>query len=375
MHRISRREALAGTAASWWIARPEAARAVQANSAVTVGIIGTGGRGRFDGRLFAQDKRARIVALCDLYSDQIDKAKTAIPGTDQARVYKDYRELLADPSIDAVLIATPVFLHPEHFEAAVKARKHIYIEKPAAADVAGVKRLLAAAEGADKSKHIVFGFQNRFSPEYHSGEEIVRTGKLGELVMMECHFIKGGVTGREIQHPPEERIRHWGGWRDMSGDIIVEQDCHGLDILNWFAKAHPVKAIGSGGRKRRAYGDNLDHLSVVYEYPGGLRGTLVATQLTPPRYRDVREQFFGTQGVLETHRQYYKWDRGEGPVIKVDSKREITIDAVESFLDKVLAGRPENTAFSACESTLTSLLGRMAMDAKREVTWDEMMRS
>ncbi len=375
MHRISRREALAGTTASWWIARPEAARAAQANSAVTVGIIGTGGRGRFDGRLFAQGKRARIVALCDLYSDQIDKAKTAIPGTDQARVYKDYRELLADPSIDAVLIATPVFLHPEHFEAAVKARKHIYIEKPAAADAAGVRRLLAAAERADKSKHIVFGFQNRFSPEYQSGEEIVRTGKLGELVMMECHFIKGGVTGREIQHPPEERLRHWSGWRDMSGDIIVEQDCHGLDILNWFAKAHPVKAIGSGGRKRRAYGDNLDHLSVVYEYPGGLRGTLVATQLTPPRYRDVREQFFGTQGVLETHRQYYKWDRGEGPVIKVDSKREITIDAVESFLNKVLAGRPENTAFSACESTLTSLLGRMAMDAKREVTWDEMMRS
>jgi len=375
MQRISRREALAGATGSVWIAHPETARAAQANSAVTIGIIGTGARGRFDGRLFSQDKRARIVALCDIDPDQINKAKTAIPGADQARVYKDYRDLLADPATDAVLIATPVFLHPEHFEAAVRARKHIYIEKPAAADVAGVRRVLAAAERADERKHIVFGFQNRFSPEYHTAEEIVRTGKLGELVMMECHFIRGGVTDRKIQHPPEERIRHWGGWRDMSGDIIVEQDCHGLDILNWFAKAHPLKAIGSGGRKRRAYGDNLDHLTVTYEYPNGLRGTLVATQLTPPRYRDVREQFFGTRGVLETHRQYYKWDRGDGPVIKVDSKREITIDAVESFLSKVLAGTPENTAFSACESTLTSILGRMAIDAKREVTWEEMMRS
>jgi hypothetical protein len=78
--------------------------------------------------------------------------------------------------------------------------------------------------------------------------------------------------------------------------------------------------------------------------------------------------------VLETHRNYYKWDRGEGEIVKVDSKREITIDAVEEFLAKILAGKPENTAPSGCESTFTSLLGRLAIDARREVTWDEMMR-
>ena len=102
---------------------------------------------------------------------------------------------------------------------------------------------------------------------------------------------------------------------------------------------------------------------------------LVATQIAVPRYRDVREQFFGTQGVLETHREYYKWDRGDGPVIQVKSKREITTDAVESFLTKVLAGKPGNDAFTACESTFTSLLGRLAIDKKREVTWEELMRS
>lgn len=374
MNVLSRREALSGAVTGIGMAS-RTVRAARANSAVSLGMIGTGGRGRFDGGLFAKDGRARIVALCDISSEAIDKTKTAIPGTDTARVYKDHRDLLADPSIDAVLIATPVFLHPEHFEAAVKARKHIYIEKPAGADVAGVKRLLAAAEQADKSKNIVFGFQNYYSPEYRAAEEILRTGKLGKLLMMECHFIKGGVTERKIQHPPEQRIRHWGAWRDMSGDFIVEQDCHGLDILNWFAKAHPLKAIGTGGRIRRAYGDNLDHLSVTYEYPGGLRGMLVATQITVPRYRDVREQFFGTQGVLETHRQYYRWDKGDGPIVQVDSKREITIDAVDSFLTNVLSGKPGNDAFRACESTLTSLLGRMAIDTKREVTWEELLRS
>ena len=373
MHKLSRRDALAGAAAGFWITRPEVARTAQANSAVRVGIIGTGGRGRFDGAIFAADRRARIVALCDLYGDQIDKAKTEIKGTDQARVYKDYRELLANPDVDAVLIATPVFLHPEHFAAAVDACKHIYIEKPAAPDVAGVRTILAAARRADPSRHIVFGFQNRFSPEYLAAEAIVRNGELGELLLMECHFIKGGAITRPLAHPPEERIRRWYSWRDMSGDFIVEQDCHGLDIFNWFAKAHPLKAIGSGGRKKRAYGDNLDHLAVAYEYPGGLRGTLVATQLAVPRYRDVREQFFGTAGVLETHREFYQWDRGVGSVTRVSSKREITIGAVESFLDHVVAGLPENTAFTACDSTLTAILGRMAIDQHREVTWEEML--
>ncbi len=374
---MTRRRALAGAAAGV-LARPAAVFGSQANSAVALGIIGTGGRGRFVGSLFARDSRIRVAALCDIFSDQIDRAKTEIPGSSGAAVYKDYRQLLAQPGIDAVLIATPVHLHPEHFEAAVQAGKHIFCEKPAAADVAGVKRLLAAARRADPSRHVVFGFQNRFSPEYRTAEKIVRSGQLGELLFMECHFIRSGAAFQPVQsrHPPEEQpIRHWGVYRKTSGDVIVEQDCHSLDVFNWFAAGHPKTAVGYGGRIKRAFGDNLDHLAVAYEYPGGLKGVLVATQLTRPRYRDVREQFFGARGVIETHRSYYKWDRGEGEIVKVDSKREITIDAVESFLESVLSKRPENTAASGCESTLTALLGRMAMDARREVSWEEMMRS
>ncbi len=142
-----------------------AAFGYQANSAVSVGIIGTGGRGSYVGTLMANDKTARIAAICDKYPDRIDSAKTKIPGADRAVVYRDYRELLADKNIDAVLIATPVFLHPEHFEAAVLAKKHIYCEKPAGADVAGCKRILKAWEMRDPSKRIQFGFQQRFSSQ------------------------------------------------------------------------------------------------------------------------------------------------------------------------------------------------------------------
>ncbi len=377
MKSITRRRALGAASGNLLLAGTAAAFGSQANSAVALGVIGTGGRGRFVATLFANDPRARIAALCDPFDDQIDRAKTQIPGANGVPVYKDHRDLLAQPGIDAVVIATPVFLHPEHFETTVQARKHIFIEKPAAADVAGVKRMLRASAQADPSRHMVFGFQNRFSPEYRAAERIVTSGQLGRLLFMECHFIRSGAAMRPVQsrHPPEHRrLRHWSVFRETSGDIIVEQDCHGLDVLNWFAKARPACATGSGGRIKRAFGDNSDHLGVVYEYPRGLRGVLVAAQLTPRRYRDVREQFFGSAGVLETHRTYYKWEPAEGETVRVNSRREITIDAVEEFLAKVLAGAAENAIPSGCESTLTAILGRMAIETKRGVTWDEMMR-
>ncbi len=379
MKATSRRGVLAGMAAAAAGLSARAALGAQANSAVALGIIGTGGRGRYVGGLFARDPRARIVALCDIRPERIDQAKTEIPAAAQARVYKDYRELLAGADLDAVLIATPVFLHPEHFEAAVRAGKHIYCEKPAGADVAGVKRLLRAAQQADKTKSVAFGFQQRFSPEYLAAERILRSGELGELTLMISFWIWGGSAFRPFQspYPPEEwKFRHWGIWKETSGDFIVEQDCHGLDVLNWFAQAHPLRALGDGGRKARTYGDVSDHVNVSYEYPGGLKGWLLGTQLPPSGYWDVKEQFFGTRGVLETARTYYRWWKAdEKKAVRTDSRREITIDAVEKFLESILSGPPLDMTMSSAEATLTALLGRMAIEKGRAVTWEEMMNS
>jgi predicted dehydrogenase len=376
MNRISRRGALAGAGAGILLVKPGTALGSQANSAVSLGVIGTGGRGRYVGTIFVKDPRTRLAAICDLYPDRIDLAKTQLPGADKVPVYKRHEELLATAGIDAVLIATPVYLHPEHFEHAINARKHIYCEKPAGADVAGIKRLMRAAERADKSKHIQFGFQQRYSPEYLAAEKIITSRQLGSLSMMRSHWLVGGSGSKpRVQYPPEvEKLRMWYPWKATSGDFIVEQDCHGVDVLNWFAKSRPLSAIGGGGRKVRTYGDNLDHVNVTYAYPNGLNGFLHGCQLAR-NYSVVNEQFFGTQGFIETARQYYEWRRGQNDVVRVQSKREITIDAVEYFLKAILDGKPENNSVDAAESTLTSVLGRMAVETRREITWDEMMRS
>ena len=221
----------------------------QANSAVRFGIIGTGGRGQYVGTLMAKDSNARITAICDKYPDRIDGAKTKIPGADKATVYRDYQKLLADPNVDAVLIATPVFLHPEHFEAAVLAKKHVYCEKPAGADVAGCKRILKAWEKRDKNKRIQFGFQQRFSSQYLKARSYLTNGKIGEMKLMMSYWVLGYLppvkdNPQYLDLPPDEqKLRRWASWNKLSGGPIVEQDCHGIDTINWFAKdVHPLSA-------------------------------------------------------------------------------------------------------------------------------------
>ncbi len=385
---MNRRHALGGL----MILRPETAFGSQANSAVSFGIIGTGGRGRYVGTHIAKDGRARLAAICDVFPDRLDQAKTHVPGAASAAAFRNYQDLLAMKELDAVLIATPVFLHPEHFEAAVQTGKHVYCEKPAGASVAGVKRLMRASERAPSSLVVQFGYQQRFSPEYLRGEELLTKGDLGQLSMMMSFWILGGVPPRDFKspYPPEDRkLRHWGWWMESSGGAIVEQDCHGVDVLNWYARKHPVKAAGRGGlRYPLAYGDwTSDHHDIVYDYGDGLEGWLLSVKHTAG-FRDVKEQFFGSKGMLETARTYYKL---HGPVPssplrnaddladrslveKRESKREITIDAVEHFLTRIVERRPYTMAKDAAESTLTSILGRMAYELKREVSWQEMMR-
>ncbi|HBY64626.1 MAG TPA: hypothetical protein DEH78_32810 [Solibacterales bacterium] len=390
----TRRDALAAAGAGLLIVKPETAFGSQANSAVPFGIIGTGGRGVYVGGHMARDKNARLAAICDLYPDRIDQAKTNIPGADKVKATKDLNELLAMQDIDAVLIATPVYLHPAHFEAAVKAKKHIYCEKPAGADVAGVKRLLKAGLAADPTKTIQFGFQQRFSPEYIKGLNYLKDGTLGEMKLMMSYWVLGGVPLQPFTPKytgDEAKIRYWGYFMETSGGPIVEQDCHGIDTLNQFAgDRHPLKALGAGGlRYKRMYGDwKTDYQNITFFYPNGLEGALISIKQTCG-FRSVKEQFFGSKAMLEMARTYLKL---HGPIPtsplknaddledrslieKVESKREITIDAIESFFQSIVDKRPYNMTRTSAESTFTALMGRMAVDLKREVTWEEMLKA
>lgn len=356
---------------------PSAAiRGTRANSAVTVGLIGCGNRGTFLGETLAEHTQAQLTTLCDLYPEAIAQARQKI-GRSGFTVFHNYEQLLASP-VDAVMIATPVFLHPEHFEAAVQSGKHIYLEKPAAPDVEGCRRIEKAAARAAAGKDVGFGFQRRHSEAYQSAWKFVTEGKLGSIRMASARFIKSGSSRDVNLTPPrtmDEKVKNWFYWRTLSGDLIVENNVHLIDVLNWFLGGHPESASGEGGRTFIRAGDIRDHGTVHYQYANHVQGDLCGMMLSPSFHRDVREEFFGPNAWLETSENGWRHQLAPKSTIEEKSPHNITIDSIQAFVNRIQSGKTGNTIARGVESTLTAILGRLAMDLKRPVSWKELLAS
>jgi myo-inositol 2-dehydrogenase/D-chiro-inositol 1-dehydrogenase len=358
------------TALGLSIVKPQLARGAQANSALTVGLIGCGRRGTAISGIFAKNEFARIAYLCDIYDDQIAAASKIFSG---AKPFKNIDDMLAS-DVDAVYIATPPYLHPEHFEKAVKSRKHIFMEKPAGVDPAGVRRVVAAAKTADPTKRITVDYQQRYGVDYRKAYEIVKSGELGRIVAIRASWIGGGLPVRQGHAASEEPIRNWLFYREKSGDIIVEQNCHNLDVVNWFMGTHPVKAMGYGGRQVRTnIGNIMDNLAATLQFSNGVVFSYSANQITTGGFQDVGETFICEKGAIYTSRQGYKLYNKKNrtdPIVEVATKYDITADAVNAFVDGARTGKIENAAFTAAESTMTAIMAREAIYSGAEMTWD-----
>jgi len=367
---FSRRNFLERSAAisSFIIVNSRAVRGSDANSRISVGLIGCGNRGSYDASIVNADPRARVMALCDLFDDRIETAIHAIKG-ERPSVYKDFEKLLAS-DVDAVLIATPPFEHPRMLEAAVETRKHIYCEKPMGVDAEGCRRVIRAGRRADPKKCLSVGFQQRYGPVYLEAYRRIQSGQIGELVNARAYWIGGDpFTRRPYSNPKVEKLRNWFCYRDYSGDFIVEQDCHNFDVLHWFLGALPLRAVGYGGCKVRTSMEILDHLSLSFEFPNGIHVNYEANQMSPPGFGRVGEEFTGTQGVIATSRARMTHTRGPKQVDVMDSPRDITYDAIEAFLGRIASGDVENVAERSALSTMIAILGRTALYTGREATW------
>jgi predicted dehydrogenase len=369
MSAMERRTFLQAGAAPFIILAPQTVRGSQANSKISVGLIGAGGRGTYDAGIVNNDPRARVTALCDLFDDRLDSAATRLK-LEKPALFKDYQKLLAAPDIDAVVIATPPFEHPPMLEAAVQAKKHVYCEKPMGVDFAGVRRVIAAGRKCDPKKNISVGFQQRYGPVYLEAHKRIQSGAIGELSNARGFWIGGDpFTRRPYPDPKIEKLRNWFCYRDYSGDFIVEQDCHNFDVLHWFLNARPIRAAGMGGRKVRSSMEILDHLTLSFEFPGGMMVNFEANQLSPPGFSKVGEEFTGRTGVIATSRGRMVHTKGPRDAETIESKRDITVDAFEAFLTRIVNGETENVAERSAISTLFAILGRTAIYEKREVTW------
>lgn len=411
--KIDRRRFL-GTAAAagagLMFIRPELVRGTEANSAVRVGLLGCGGRGTGDATHLFQTGGARVVALADMFQDQLDKAKTHFDGLQQGQGYSGidasqmflgpdaFKKIADSKEVDAIAIATPPYFHPSHLETVVAAGKHVYCEKPVAVDVPGAMKVKEIGKRAEGKLSLDVGFQIRDCPPFVELVKRIHDGALGKIACGEAHYLTGYISRPDWPgaSPAEHRLRNWIYDRALSGDIIVEQNIHVIDICNWILQAHPLKASASGGREGRPEGDGdvYGNYNVVFQYPDGVDVTFSSTQFAKGWW-DVTERFFGTKGTSQSP---YSGPLGiwgdepwQAPQVAVaenagqgkfsasgnftDNLQFADPEKKKAFVESITSGKFHNQAEKGVESALSCMMARMAAYKKHEVTWEEMTKS
>ncbi|MEO0734537.1 MAG: Gfo/Idh/MocA family oxidoreductase, partial [Bacteroidota bacterium] len=294
------------------------AHAGSTDDVIKIGLIGCGGRGTGAAtQALSTSQNVRLVAMADAFRDRLDKSYKGIEGQleenelDPGRLAVDeahkfvgfdaYEKVI--PLVDVLLIATPPGFRPIHFEAAINAGKHVFMEKPLAVDGPGVRRVLKAAEMAKKKKlNVVVGLQRHYQKKYTDGwVDMLQTGAIGDLTTAYVYWNSGGVWVRERQEGQTEmeyQMRNWYYFNWLCGDHINEQHIHNLDVGNWVFQDYPVEASGYGGRHVRngkEHGEIFDHHFVEYTYADG-RKMISQCRHWPSASRKVSEAFVGTNG-------------------------------------------------------------------------------
>jgi predicted dehydrogenase len=368
-------------------------------SPVKAALIGCGGRGTGAAMNFLDSgENLELVAVADLFQDKIDGFRNSLK--DQKGIeladekcflgFDAYEKVLAE-DINYVIIATPPHFRPIHFEAAVKARKNVFMEKPVAVDPVGARRIMIAGKQAETmGLSVVAGTQRRHQWNYLEIFEYIKSGAIGDFVAGYAYWNQNKlwhVNPNSSWTEMEAMLRNWVNWMWLSGDHIVEQHVHNIDVINWFKGDHPQKAVGFGSRQRRLTGDQYDNFSVDFVYEDGTHMHSMCRQINGVA-NNVSEFIRGTKGYTDCARSIKLNDgtlvhETEDPWPATDEEKAALADKYNSpydqeHVDLINAIRRKvaiNEAENVATSTLTAIMGRISAYTGKETTWEEMMNS
>ncbi|MBS1824803.1 MAG: Gfo/Idh/MocA family oxidoreductase [Acidobacteria bacterium] len=362
----TRRDFLSSGAA---LAAPTFLSAQSPNDAVRVAVIGVGNRGAYLLRHVLNVPKVQIVALCDLDAQRLTAAsKAAAAKGHNPAAYTDFRKMLDErKDIDAVLIATPVDTHKMIAIAALEVGKHVYCEKPMAVQPADARMMVMAAKNAKGIFQA--GFQLRHDPNRAAAMKYLHSGALGKVLY--AHGM------RHTGDLPRETA--WYFDRVRSGDNIVEQACHILDLFVWAIGKPPLRAFGSGGinlyKGEPAGRTTMDNYSVIYEFPDNVRMNFSHIYFDPAGFSGIKERVWGEKGAVDLAAATWSAlnQKGENKIPVENEGKDSTYLSLEAFVDNARAKRkPLNNAESAQLSTLVAMMGRKSIYEQRVVTWEEM---
>ena len=409
--KLNRRKFIRSAAATTGLMfiKPELVRGTDANSAVRVGLLGCGGRGAEDATNLVDTGGARVVALADMFEDQLNAARANFDKLQQGKGFSAidssqlfvgpnaFQQIAASKEVDAVVVATPPYFHPQHLEAVVAASKHVYLEKPVAVDVPGAKKVMEIGKRAEGKLSLDVGFQIRDCPPFVEMVRRIHSGALGKIACGEAYYLTGYIDRPAWPNasPAERRLRNWIYDRALSGDIIVEQNIHVIDICNWVLQAHPLRVSATGSRLGRpsSDGDCYGNYNAVFHFPDGVDITFSSTQFAKGWW-DVSERFFGTKGTsLSPYRgplgiwgdEPWQWEaaapkdcsnQGFSVSGKFTSNLELADpEKKKAFVASITTGNFHNQAAKGAESALSCMMARFAAYTGREITWEELMKS
>ncbi|WP_423129508.1 Gfo/Idh/MocA family protein [Gaoshiqia sp. Z1-71] len=360
------------------------------------GVIGCGGRGSGAALDFlSAGPNLTIHALGDVFPDRINDCRKKLKEQANQEVADenifigfDAFEKVIDSGVDVVILATPPHFRPQHFEAAVQARKHIFMEKPVAVDPVGIRQVMASAKKAESlGLKIVTGTQRRHQRDYIEVYKQIANGAIGEIVSANCYWNQSKLWHRNVNadwSEMEYMIRDWVNWLWLSGDHIVEQHVHNIDVINWFTGKYPTKAVGFGSRQRRVTGDQFDNFSVDFVYDNGMHMHSMCRQINGCT-NNVSEFVMGTKGSSNCKDTI--WDAAGAELFKYpypldangQPERNVKISPyVQEHIDLVTCIReniPVNEAEATAASNMVAIMGRVSAYTGKEVSWDEMMNS
>jgi predicted dehydrogenase len=374
---------------------PEMLNEAPDGKVLKAGLIGCGGRGTGAAmNFFDAGPNLQIVALGDVFQDKLDNCRATLKKERNIEIddskcftgFDNYQKVI-DSGVDLVLLCTPPHFRPAHVEAAVNAGKHIFMEKPIAVDPAGARSVLISAKKAEQmGLSIVSGTIRRVQKDYMETWRRVANGEIGEIVS--AHVVRNGGSLWAKKRLPEwtdmeYMLRNWANFCWLSGDHIVEQFIHEVDVMNWFLGKIPVKAMGWGGRQRRITGDQYDFFSVEYVYDNGMQAHCAARQISGCSNLK-REVITGTKGYADCNGTIF--DLKGNPVWKYPYPKEGDTDLTWKVKDpyvqehvnlvaSIRSGKPISDAEAQVNSTLITIMGRISAYTGKDVTWDEMLNS
>ena len=361
---------------------------------IKVGLIGCGGRGSGAAAQALSTKgNVKLVAMADAFGDQLENSAKRIqrslgPKGDRVAVDADHRfvgfdgyQKLIASDVDLVILATPPGFRPIHFEAAVKAGKHVFMEKPVATDAPGVRKVLENVKVAkEKNLKVGVGLQRHHQYTYLETMKRLKDGAIGDIVALRVYWNSGGVweprrTREQVKTEMEYQMRNWYYYNWLCGDHICEQHIHNLDVGNWLKDDFPVKANGMGGRQVRTdkrYGEIFDHHAVEFEYADGARMFSQCRHIRNA-WRSVSEHAHGSKGMSNIGgAQITSGD----DVWRYRGKKNNPYQTEhDDLFSAIRLDQPYNEGFYGAMSTMTSILGRMATYSGKQVTMEAALNS